>query len=408
MASARMNGGVQPSVRRLMLMVALAVAGLAVSAVAQGAFDVHVRQMADSFAYGKCISALLTVGLFAAAYGISGRELRRNARVVIVAITVGVAVKAVLVGAIMALVYGSAGFILLGVAVAQIDPLSVAATLRHSGMSERAKSILSAWASFDDPVTVLLVYLGSFTIPLARHYSRSGLGLSAGSYLLQILLNAGLIVVAAAAWYLLAVLSAGDMSDRFRYALQCLVLAGLLAAAAWFGLLIGITVCGLFFRPSVAAVVDRAVNLAFYAAAILLGLLLVEGVNVPAGILLGTSVFAVQVVTALAITRRLPRADRFDLALGQQNGLTAIVLGLALQPYIPQAVGIIAIAILTVNVIHICSNRSWELKARVPAAAGSKMESTVRSVIRSGSAVGATEREVNGRSDINGTTIFYE
>jgi len=393
MASARMNGSVQPSVRRLVLMVVLAVAGLGVSAVAQGAFDVHVRQLADSTAYGKCVSALLTVGLFAAAYGISRRELRRNARVVIVAITLGVAVKAALVGAIMALVYGSVGFILLGVAVAQIDPLSVAGTLRHSGMSERAKSILSAWASFDDPVTVLLVYLGSFAIPFARHDPRGGLGLSAGSYLSQIFLNAGLIVVAAAAWYLLAVLSAGRVSDRLRYALQCLVLGGLLAAASWYGLLIGITVCGLFFRPAVAAVIDRSVNLAFYAAVILLGLLLVEGANVPAGILLGAAVFAVQVVTALAITRGLPRADRFDLALGQQNGLTAIVLGLALQPYIPQAVGIIAIAILTVNVIHICSNRSWELKSRAPVAVGSKMESSVRSVIRSGSAVGASGRE---------------
>jgi Sodium/hydrogen exchanger family len=407
MASARMSGSVQPSVRRLMLVVALALAGLAVSAVAQGAFGVHVRQLADSFIYGKFVSALLTVGLFAAAYGISRRELRRNARVVLVAITLGVAVKAALVGAIMALVYGSAGFILLGVAVAQIDPLSVAATLRHSGMSERARSILSAWASFDDPVTVLLVYLGSFAIPLARHDPRGGLGLSVGSYLPQLLLNAALIAVAAVAWYLLAILGAGRVGERLGYALQCLVLAGLLAAAAWYGLLIGITVCGLFFRPAVAAIVDRAVNFAFYAAAILLGLLLVEGVNVPAGILLGAAVFAVQVVTALAITRGLPRADRFHLALGQQNGLTAIVLGLALQPYVPQAVGIIAIAILTVNVIHICSNGSWELKSRVPAVAGSKMEPSTRSVIRSGSTADASAREVKGRSDVNSATISY-
>jgi NhaP-type Na+/H+ or K+/H+ antiporter len=390
-----------------MLVVALAVAGLAVSAVVQGAFDVHVRQLAESFAYGKCVSALLTVGLFAAAYGISRRELRRNARIVLVAITFGVALKAALVGAIMALVYGSAGFILLGVAVAQIDPLSVAATLRHSGMSERAKSILSAWASFDDPVTVLLVYLGSFAIPLARQDHRGGLGLSAGSYVSQILLNAALIAAAAGAWYLLAVLGAGRGSDRLRYAFQCLVLAGLLAAAAWYGLLIGITVCGLFFRPAVTAIVDRAVDFAFYAAVVLLGLLLVEGVDVPAGILLGAAVFGVQVLTALAITRGLPRADRFHLALGQQNGLTAIVLGLALQPYVPQAVGIIAVAILTVNVINICTNRSWELKLRAPVAASSKMEPSTCSVIRSDSTADAGAGEVKGRSEIKDASVLY-
>jgi NhaP-type Na+/H+ or K+/H+ antiporter len=407
MAGARVSGRVEPSVRRLMLVVALAAAGLAVSAVARGAFDVHLRHLAGSFVYGKCVTTLLTVGLFAAAYGISRRELRRNARIVLVAITLGVALKAALVGAIMALVYGSAGFILLGVAVAQIDPLSVAATLRRSGMSGRAKSILLAWASFDDPVTVLLVYLGSFALPLAQHHARAGLGLSASSFLAQIFLNAALIAVAGVAWYLLRVLGESYANDRLSYALQCLVLVGLLAAAAWYGLLIGITVCGLFFRPAVGAIVDRAVNFAFYAAVILLGLLLVDGVNIPAGILLGVAVFAMQVVTALAITRGLPRADRFHLAVGQQNGLTAIVLGLALQPYLPQAVGIIAVAILTVNVIHICTNRSWQLKSPVLAAVDSKMGTSACSAMRSGSTVGASAGEAGERSDINRATVLY-
>jgi len=337
---------------------ALAIAGLAVSVVAQEALHVHVRQIADSPFYGKCISALLSVGLFASSYGISRRELRRNARVVLIAITFGVALKAGLVGAIMALAYGSTGFLLLGIAVAQIDPLSVAATLRHSGMSERAKSILSAWASFDDPVTILLVYIGSFTLPMTRQAPRGSLGASAGSYLSQIVLNAALIGVAAIAWYILAVFLHDRVGARSRYALQCLVLAGLLAVAAGYGLLIGITVCGLFFRPPVTAAVDRVVGFAFYAATFLLGLLLVEGVNIPAGMLLGVSVFAVQVLAALTISPGLPRADRVHLALGQQNGLTAIVLALVLQPYLPQAVGIIAIAILTTNVIHVYSNKN--------------------------------------------------
>jgi hypothetical protein len=61
------------------------------------------------------------------------------------------------------------------------------------------------------------------------------------------------------------------------------------------------------------------------------------------------------------IGRDLPRGDRVRLALGQQNGLTAIALALALQPYLPSAVGIIAIAILVVNIMHILSNGIWTL-----------------------------------------------
>lgn len=359
-------------------MAGVAGAGLAVSEIIQAAWGVHARSVSGSFLYGKGISFLLAAGLFASVYGISRRELQRNARVVLLAITLGVALKAGLVGAIMALAYGSAGFLLLGVAVAQIDPLSVAATLGRSGMSQRAKSILAAWASFDDPVTVLLVYAGSFALPAASHGSGGGLGAGAGSYLSQIIGNAVLIGVAAIAWYILAVTLHGRVSDRFRFALQGLVLAGLLAAATEYGLLVGITVCGLFYRPPIAAVMERVVNVAFYAAAFLLGLLLVAGVDLAAGLLLGVSVFAVQMLTAFVISPGLPRADRVHLALGQQNGLTAIVLGLALQPYLPQAVGIIAVAILTVNVINIYSNRRSQVISPRPVPRPGKMPRSAR------------------------------
>jgi NhaP-type Na+/H+ or K+/H+ antiporter len=354
------DGGLRRSVRRLVLVITLALLGLAASAVVQGSSGVRLRQVASSSLYGKSIAALLTIGLFASVYGISRQELRQNARIVLVAITFGVAFKAVLTGSIMALAYGSAGYLLLGVAVAQIDPLSVAATLQHSSMSRRARSVLSAWASFDDPVTVLLVaYLASFTLSGVRQH---GQGVLAGSDdIRQIALNAALVAVAGIVWYLAGVRLRDRGGAGLRNVLLCLVLAGLMAAAVGFDLLIGITVCGLFFRPPIDAVISRVVDLAFYAATFLLGMLLVTGVNVPAGVLLGVSVFLVQVLAGGIISRGMPHDDRVHLALGQQNGLTAIVLALALQPYLPAAVGIIAIAILVVNVLHISCNGVWEL-----------------------------------------------
>jgi NhaP-type Na+/H+ or K+/H+ antiporter len=354
------DGGLRRSVRRLVLVISLALLGLAVSAMVQGHSGVRMRQAASSALYGKGIAALLAIGLFASVYGISRRELRQNARIVLVAITFGVAFKAALTGGIMVLAYGSAGYLLLGVAVAQIDPLSVAATLQDRSMSRRARSVLSAWASFDDPVTVLLVaYLASFTL---SGVSQHGQGLLVDShYIRQIALNAALVAAAGVLWYLVGVRLRDRLGADLRNVLLCLVLAGLIAAAVSFGLLIGITVCGLFFRPPIEAIISRVVDLAFYAATFLLGMLLVTGVNVPAGGLLGVSVFLVQALAGTVISRGMPRDDRVHLALGQQNGLTAIVLALALQPYLPEAVGIIAIAILVVNVLHISCNGAWEL-----------------------------------------------
>ncbi len=357
MASVPDEGGLWRPARRLMLVVLLALAGLTVSVALQAGTGVRVRQLGGTAAYDRAITALLAVGLYASALGISRAELRRNLRIILVAVTFGVAFKAVLTGSVMVLAYGSAGYLLLGVAVAQIDPISVAVTLRHSTMPPRAKSVLYAWASFDDPVTVLLVvYLASFTLFTTRGHATGSLA-GTSSYGLQILLNLSLVAVASVSWLLLA---RRCEADRWARTLVCGITIALIAVAALFGLLIGITACGLFLRPSIEAIISRAVDLAFWAATCMLGMFLVEGVNVPAGVLLGVTVFAVQALTGLAISHGMPREDRVHLALGQQNGLTAIVLALALQPYLPSAVGIIAIAILVVNVLHLVTNGVWE------------------------------------------------
>ena len=74
----------------------------------------------------------------------------------------------------------------------------------------------------------------------------------------------------------------------------------------------------------------------------------------------------------------MPRGDRAHLALGQQNGLTAIVLALALQPYLPSAVGIIAMAVLTVNVLHLVTNGAWDLMRQAPTPSRSGLGPQVR------------------------------
>jgi hypothetical protein len=345
----------------LVLLVLVALGGLLVAAVIQGTAGIHVRNVAVSATYGKGITTLLAIGLFASVYGISRKELRGNAWRVLAAVSLGVAGKAFLTGGIMVLAYGGAGYLLLGVAVAQIDPLSVAASIQDYRMSERAKALLLAWASFDDPVTILLVaYLASL-LPAARLHGAVALALTGGeSYLWQVALNSALVLGAGLAWYLLAVRARLDRTFRGTIAL-CAILAGLIAVAVSFGLLIGIGLCGLFFRPQVERLLSHVVNLAFYTAAFLLGMLLVTGVDVPAGLLLGATVFTIQLAAGWLIGHGLPRGDRAHLVLGQQNGLTAIALALALAPFLSEAVGIIAVAVLTVNIIHIVSISAWNV-----------------------------------------------
>jgi hypothetical protein len=364
MTDAPGGGMLRHSLHRLVLIVSFALLGLIVAQVTQATSGIRVNGIADSVGYGKLITTLLAIGLFASVYGISRSQLRSNARVVLVAITFGVVGKALLTGGIMVLVFGAAGNLLLGTAVAQIDPLSVTTTMRNSGMSQRAKAILLAWASFDDPVTVLLV---AYLAPVTLHgvSSRGALAIAgAGSAVEQIALNAALVALGGIAWYLLGVRYKERLGPDLGLALCCLTLIVLLALAVSLGLLVGIALCGLFFRPPLEKIITGIVDVAFYGAAFLLGMLLTRGANVLPGLVLGATVFAVQGLAGTIIGRDLPRDDRVRLALGQQNGLTAIVLALALAPYLPSAVGIVAVAILVVYGLHICSNQYWEASAR--------------------------------------------
>lgn len=223
------DGRLQRSVSRLALVIFIALLGLAVSVVGQAFSGVRLRQVTGSLPYGKGTEALLAIGFFVGVYTIPRRELRQNARTVLAAITFGVAVKAVLAGSIMALAYGGTGYLLLSVAVVQIDPLSVAAPLQHSIRSQRARSVLSARASFDDPVKVLLVaYLVWIMLsPPSPHDQGALVALDSGFSPAQITLNVALAAVVGLAWYLLGEAFRDCGCARLHSTLPGLVLAGL-------------------------------------------------------------------------------------------------------------------------------------------------------------------------------------
>src|SRR5262249_44673542 len=131
-----------------------------------------------------------------------------------------------------------------------------------------------------------------------------------------------------------------------------------LGAAAHFSLMLGVAVSGLFLRPPVIGKLDRVTPYAYYTAAVMLGLALVHGVRLGPGAVLGVSAFVSQIIVGRVITHRLAPRDRRYLMLAQQNGITAIVLALILEVDFPGTVGVVALAVLVVNVLNGVTN-SW-------------------------------------------------
>lgn len=344
--------------RSIVLPVAVAGAGCLI-ALAAGP-----RDLADGTAYATLTSVLLAIGLYGSVFGISLAQARQDGTRVVLAVTVGVVVKAALIAAVMLLTFQRREFILLAIAVAQIDPLSVAALLRNTRMSVRARTILAAWASFDDPVTtVLTVYAASAVLGGDALGGTAG-GDGVGDYIVGLVPNLLLVAGTYLVWRGLRARPGSPSTGRGRriHALvAALAVATLLVLAVWWFLMLGLALAALFMRPPwLGKVLDRAVQIALLASALLLGTLLADGVHWAEGVVLGVAAFAAQVPMGLAIGYGLPRRDRVDLMLCQQNGITAIVLALLLQPEVPEAVGTVGPAILVVNVLHHATNLAWD------------------------------------------------
>ncbi|MEU6684686.1 cation:proton antiporter [Streptomyces sp. NPDC046832] len=339
--------------------------------------------------YVVATGLLLAVGLYGSTYGIELADLRRDLRGVVAAVTLGVVLKAAMISGVMVWAFDRPQYLVLGIVVAQIDPLSVAALTKDGHMSQRARSLLTAWAAFDDPMTVLLtLYVAGYAYTAAGHTGTpSVVGGGARGYALGLVLNGLLLAGALLAWWACGRLWPARREDeepvrprRPVTPLAVLVVVVMLGLAAANMLMLAVAVAGLFLRaPVFARPLARAVTGAFLLATVLLGLFVAQGVAFKPGLLLGGSAFLAQAVVAILLmplfVRGLSARDRILLGIGQQNGLTAVLLALTLERDFPKTVGVVAPAVVTVNLLHYgarigfgCWSRHRAGKKRQPAA----------------------------------------
>ena len=319
--------------RQLLYPVFVALAGLTIASVVDIS-DLPKQSYYDTFTY-----TLLAIGLYGSVYGIRIDELKDHRQIVLQAVTFGVLLKTIIIGMVLYLVSGSTSAFLIGLTVAQIDPLSVANLIQvgeSSKLSSRAKTILSAWSSFDDPMTVLIsIYALYFFLPI------NGTGsLFAPVFPFLLGLAQNLLFVLAA--YLLYKYMKYNQTASMILLLFCFIVV---VAFQW---MLGIAIIGLFLRPEIKKL-PSIISTAFYIAVLLLGFLLVNGVYWAQGLALGIGAILAQILIGLLLTRDLPRSERLYLAFAQQNGITAMILALFFEKYLAGTVGIVAPAIIIIN-----------------------------------------------------------
>jgi hypothetical protein len=344
--------------RRLLLVLGVALLGALV------AWLLGLIDLADSTWFPTTITIALAIGLFTSTSAIPVGELRSNWRVVVSAVTLGVLLKAALITAVMYALFADPAYLVIGVALAQIDPLAVAALSGRTRLSPRGRVVLAAWSSFDDPVTtVLVILLVGVAVRAGAGDGGDGGGFVMEMPLVTTLANVLLALAAAVVWWLAlqrlpgsrARAPDGAAPSRYWLVLALVVLLALGAVAVDQFLLLGLAVVGLFFRPGIDLLLERATSVAFAVATLMLGMVAAGGIDLGQGIVLGITAYGAQVVAGYLVAWRLPD-DRLRLALSQQSGVTAILLALLLEPVIPGTVATVAPAVLTVNVLHLVAN----------------------------------------------------
>lgn len=304
--------------------------------------------------YRPTTSALLAVGLYASTHGIVLEQAKKHFRLILLAVTIGVMVKAFITGGVLWATTGLPVFFALGITIAQVDPLAVAA-LEKTKMSVVAMSLLGAWSSFDDPMTVLLgLYTPALIVapaPGSAPIVETGLT----GYVVALGLNLAFALLVFLVWKF----SRRSLSNTLLilfigYAL----LAFSFATAVMCLMMLGLAIIGLFLRPEkFDRVIDAAVKVALVLATVLLGVLLVYGISLWFGLALGVVGYFAHTLVAIPLTRKLPWADRVNLVFAQQNGITAIILALLFEPAYPGTVAIVAPAIVTINTLHAACNK---------------------------------------------------
>jgi len=287
----------------------------------------------------------LAVGLYGSVYGIDVNTLKKNMEVVFLAITIGVILKIALIGGILWLYMDSPVAFLLAAIIAQIDPLSISALEKSKYLSKDGETILRAWSSFDDPITIIIsLWLAMFIYV----HGDSDFNITISTAATTFYYNLFMAVVIYFLWRFLRPL------NKIVTCISLLIISFFLAI--YFELFLGLAVIALFVRPPLYDKENIIIFITLLIVSLILGLLISNGINLIVGLILGILTIISQAVVSFFLTEKMSFNDKVKLSFAHQSGITAISLSLYFIQYDSLLIQSISVAIITINFGYIISN----------------------------------------------------
>jgi hypothetical protein len=296
---------------------------------------------------------LLPIVLYLGGYFLDFEEIKKHKVSIILAITVGVAVKIIAVGLILQLFFPGATSWIIACIVGQIDP---GATLffrnfRPDSISIEYETLSGSMSAFDDPMTALIALLILPTM----------LGMPSQLQLTTYLTNLALVGI-------LIVLTI-SLSSRVKTVAvsSFLVFSSFLQATVSAGLL------GVFIKPdkitkhiSFKTVAEKSIPVLFFISIILIVTSLNQIPNTTQiihGVVAGVLMYGAQMIVGKVIGQlsQLSPQESNLFALDQFNGITSSTLALLFAPLVPEIVPITIAAMTTVGLLYLICNGLFKL-----------------------------------------------
>lgn len=288
----------------------------------------------------------LAIGLYGSVYAIDIESLKKNLNVVLSAISIGVILKISIIGGILWLYMQTPIAFLLAAIIAQIDPLSISALEKNKNLSKDGETILRAWSSFDDPITIIVsLWLASFI------YINTSVSFN------EIISNAAItfyynIIMAVVVYFLWRYLRP---HNKVITCFSLLFLSFILTI--YFELYLGFAIIALFVRPPLFNYEGKITFVTLLIVSIVLGMLLTNGVNIITGVIMGVSTIFSQLIVSYYLTEKMTFQDKIKLSFAHQSGITAIALSLYFIQYDSSLIKSIAVAIVTINIGYFFANQ---------------------------------------------------
>lgn len=324
--------------------------GLGAYCLAWGLNSVSYFQIKEFALLQPAMYVAIAVGLYLNVAEINLREVRRNLKVIAAVLFLGVPIKIVVPGLLLSFFLPLSVAMLCATVIAQIDPILAAKNINPERFSPRAATLMRCWSSFDDPITVLFAFY--LFLP---QFSPQPLALP--DYFLNLAFEI---------YISFAIYTISRLWKPLQHGLgaKVIILGTCIVSSMTGGLLLPASL-GLYLRPFKKERPKTIVlNLIFCFSVLVIGALAANlTLRWGVGILLAVSTFflAQPLVTKLFFHNE--GTDTIRVMLGHQNGMTAILLTIALELATEniQLLSITLPAILAIAAFYTISNYITDL-----------------------------------------------